>query len=164
MESLSYDVLENLLSTLTDRELYELSKRPDLKGAIGTFFKSNGFWLKRLEYFLGHPVLLNEREWKNVYLKLIELSEPDHSLQDVFNKSCEIGNVDIVELLLDDGRVDPSANNNESLLKTLKRKQDKVAIMLLNDPRVDSSIDKTKILMSASAYGCIDTCKTIIKR
>jgi ankyrin repeat protein len=50
---------------------------------------------------------------------------------------------DILRFLLDDGRVDPSNNNNEAL-RRVKRRRD-IAEMLLADPRVQSTLKEQEI-------------------
>lgn len=109
MENLTLDVLEELLATISDREISLLFARPDLKESIEMLFSLQSFWLKRVEFVLKSTIIIqtniNEREWNSIYYDLLELGVESKSLQDVFIKACESGKADIVSLLLDDTRI-----------------------------------------------------------
>ena len=51
-------------------------------------------------------------------------------------RRAENGHLDVVELLLNDPRVDPSAQNNKALRRAKKNNYQEVVELLLKDPRV----------------------------
>ena len=58
-----------------------------------------------------------------------------------------------MKLLLNDPRVDPSADNNFSVRRASANGRVEVVKLLLNDPRVDPSADNNDAIQQASRYG-----------
>jgi ankyrin repeat protein len=67
--------------------------------------------------------------------------------------ACLFGRESIVELLLADPRVDPSAKENEAIRVTCCNGNEGVAELLLADPRVDPSDKENEAIRQACLYG-----------
>ena len=63
----------------------------------------------------------------------------DMSLQDQFFNAAKNGHLDVVQLLLEDPRVDPSANHNLAIRLAALYGRHQIVKLLFTDPRVDPS-------------------------
>ncbi|KAI9341184.1 ankyrin repeat-containing domain protein, partial [Obelidium mucronatum] len=86
-------------------------------------------------------------------LKLLLSSNPS-----VVQGNCAIkyaaqgGQLHVLQYLLSDPRLDPSANENEALLGAIRKKANPTIMMLLADPRLDLSVGYNAILSEALEY------------
>lgn len=72
---------------------------------------------------------------------------------DVFCCVCQIGDVELVQSLLKDPRVDPSHDESKAFREACKRGHTKVIQILLADPRVDPSAKNNEALVNAILTG-----------
>jgi ankyrin repeat protein len=108
---------------------------------------------------------------KNIFSlkKLLSYSNVDlyHCNNDVISsairKACYFGHNEILKLLLQDHRVDPSANDNEAIQNACYYKQNDVVKLLLQDPRVDSSVSNNILIQNACYKGNIDLVKLLLQ-
>src|SRR3989338_1060203 len=77
-----------------------------------------------------------------------------------FSLACYHGNHELIKHLLN--KVDPSFNNNESLINASSRNQIKIVKLLLADSRVDPSSLSNMSLRLASVHGHYDVCKILL--
>jgi ankyrin repeat protein len=74
----------------------------------------------------------------NIFLSLPTFSPIDKSV--AFTDACKRGFIEVVVLILKDGRIDPSFDNNEAFIEACKQSNLRIVELLLNDKRVDPSI------------------------
>jgi ankyrin repeat protein len=72
------------------------------------------------------------------------------------------GNVEVVKLLLNDPRVDPSAHDNYAIRWASRNGHVEVVKLLLNDPRVDPSADNNCAIRWASRNGHVEVVKLLL--
>ena len=72
-------------------------------------------------------------------------------------------NVDIIGLLLDDKRVDPSFQNNSAIVKSCVQGCKKIVELLLNDKRVDPSDKDNEATRLASLYCYTEILRLLLK-
>ncbi len=78
-----------------------------------------------------------------------------------FNKAVEIGNVDKVQLLLNDPRVDPTADDNWAIQSASRRGHTEVVRLLLADPRVDPAALGNYAIQLASHNGHLEVVRLL---
>ncbi|ORY32767.1 hypothetical protein BCR33DRAFT_723418 [Rhizoclosmatium globosum] len=86
-------------------------------------------------------------------LTFVDPSIPDCKCIQVASKH---GQADCVQLLLQDDRVNPNANNSYSLLNSLKDKRPDITNILLQDSRTDVSLCVEEYFTLACQYGHLD--------
>jgi ankyrin repeat protein len=74
-------------------------------------------------------------------------------IQEQFINASELGHLEVVTLLLQDPRVDPSASNNYAFQLASNKGHLAVVTLLLQDPRVDPSANNNIPIQWASRYG-----------
>jgi hypothetical protein len=90
--------------------------------------------------------------------KFLKLNHIDPAIEKALNGrwesaislASENGHVEVVKLLLNDPRVDPSAYNNDAIRWASKYGHVEVVKLLLNDPRVDPSVANNYAIRLAS--------------
>ena len=78
-------------------------------------------------------LLLNKECCSKLYLFLFLFENK----QKLFTQACEYNQVEVVKLLLQDPRVDPSYQNNYAIILASENGHVEVVKLLLQDPRVD---------------------------
>jgi|688.fasta_scaffold868271_2 hypothetical protein len=69
--------------------------------------------------------------------KLLKKANPAVYENTAIRTACMMNNNEIIEILLNDTRVDPSTHNNSCLLWACNNDNIEIAALLLEDPRVD---------------------------
>src|SRR3989304_9038276 len=109
MEYLPRDVLKIMLASLGDEEVNLFYRNRSLVPILNSIFEDNSFWKIRVENLLEiEETDLAFNNWKRIYYNLLKSS--------VFKMYAEKGDIEIVELLLADPRVNPSAYDNHAIL------------------------------------------------
>ncbi len=73
----------------------------------------------------------------------------EHCSRHAIGHASKFGNVDIVKLLLQDKRVDPSVDDNYAIIKASKYGRIDIVNLLLQDKRVDPSAQENEAFLSA---------------
>ena len=77
--------------------------------------------------------------------------------------ACSAGNHEIVELLLEDTRIDPSGNNNEAIIYASYGGHFKVVELLLQYSRVDPSANNNYAIRFASTRGYLEIVELLLR-
>ena len=94
-------------------------------------------------------------------VKKIDPSFDDNTALELATKK---GEIEIVDFLLKDSRVDPSNNGNQNILwAAVDRGHASVVKRLLKDPRVDPTVNDNEILLHAAALGKYYCVKELLK-
>ena len=72
--------------------------------------------------------------------------DPSYDNNDPIIAACNVGNLEMVKLLLADKRVDPSTDNNYCILIMSESGNIEIIKLLLNDPRVDPTNNDEAII------------------
>ena len=80
----------------------------------------------------------------------------------IFNDAVEHGNALVVEILLQDSRVDPSAHENEAIRTAAYHGHLAVVEVLLGDIRVDPSVHENDAIRMAAQQGDVDTVSALL--
>src|SRR3972149_10202393 len=132
MEHLPRDVLKIMLARLGDKEVNLFYRNKSLIPVLNSIYEDNSFWKIRVENLLEiEETDLAFNNWKRIYYAL--------SKSEDLNVYTKKGDSEIVELLLVDPLVDPSAKNNHAIRFASGNGHDKVVELLLADSRVDPS-------------------------
>src|SRR3990170_8079556 len=108
MEHLPRDVLKIMLARLGDKEVNLFYCNRSLVSVLDSIFEDNSFWKIRAENLLEiEESDLAFSNWKRIYYALLKTED--------LGAYVEKGDNEIVELLLADSRVDPSAEDNISI-------------------------------------------------
>src|SRR3972149_10431798 len=108
MEHLPRDVLKIMLARLGDKEVNLFYRNKSLIPVLNSIYEDNSFWKIRVENLLKiEETDLAFNNWKRIYYALLKTEDLN-----VYTKK---GDSEIVELLLADSRVDPSANDNYAI-------------------------------------------------
>src|SRR3972149_2665922 len=146
MEHLPRDVLKIMLARLGDKEVNLFYRNKSLVPILNSIFEDNSFWKIRVENLLEiEETDLAFNNWKRIYYALSKTKD--------LKVYAEKGDSEVVELLLVDPRVDPSANDNNAIRFASENGCDKVVKLLLTDPRVDPSADNNYAIRFASRNG-----------
>ena len=118
--------------------------------------------------YYHNPAIDNHRAWfclikgstsrSSIVQKFLKLDHIDPAIEKRLNGIVEsaihlasrYGHVEVVKLLLNDPRVDPSADNNDTIRWASLFGNVEVVKLLLNDPRVDPSADNNDAICLAS--------------
>jgi ankyrin repeat protein len=103
----------------------------------------------------------------NWFLRNIN-NEPENLLliahkQNAFILAYEYGYHEVVKLLLQDPRVNPSDNSNSAIRYASDKGYLEIVKLLLQDPRVDPSDDGNQAIRWASYYGHLEVVKLLLK-
>ena len=157
METHNLDLLEKqgLIDNLTEKQkvkicikIIESCDRENLSFAIGKRFNGNPLdnWKIKCGYFTYLLDLYDEEDpkmaklfWPHVGFK--DLDQRFKKIMEKHGYASENGHADVVDRLLEDPRVDPSARANYALRYASKNGHLDVVDRLLEDPRVDRSAD-----------------------
>jgi len=112
-------------------------------------------------------VLENEIEYLMKDAKVLQRDDCPAFTQVEFNKAVEVGNADVVHLLLHDQTIDPSADDNRAIRVASYFGQIEVVKVLLADPRLlpdkpDPSANYNDALRGASENGYTDVVKLLL--
>jgi ankyrin repeat protein len=83
----------------------------------------------------------NDSAFVQYLLNVLQTIPTSHysPIHTAFLTACEKGYAEIVQLLLEDGRMDPSTYNNSAIISAVQKGQIEIVRLLLQDPRVDPS-------------------------
>ena len=95
-----------------------------------------------------NPVFLDARDEELIRTFLLYVAPSTFYLEEAIHE----GNAPLVRILLEDGRVDPSADDNRLVYIAAGRFRSEVLQIFLNDPRVDPSKPYNNPLESAKKY------------
>jgi len=87
---------------------------------------------------------------------------PKDFLLSLFKSSVKDNKVEIIEVLLSDPRVDPSASNNYAIREASKYGHVEIVKLLLSDPRVDPSAEDNYAIDFASLFGRIKVVELLL--
>ena len=73
------------------------------------------------------------------------------------------GHIEVVRLLLQDPRVDPSVSNNEAILNAVSNGHTEIVRLLLQDPRVDPTDDNNWAIRDASELGHTEVVRLLLQ-
>ena len=139
--------------------------------------QNDAFWInKTLRDYgqFGHiPKILNKKYkkmynekiiWKDYYKLLhgITIDIKYQPIVDVFIGASRNGRVEMVKILLNDNRVDPSARNNEAITWASENGNLNIARLLLADPRTDPSTDDNLPIKVASEKGNLNVVRLLL--
>jgi hypothetical protein len=129
--------------------------------------------------YYHNPAIDNHRAWfclfkgstsrSLIVQKFLKLDHIDPAIKKTCNGRLEnairlsigIGHVEAVRLLLNDPRVDPSADSNYAIRWASENGHVQVVKLLLNDPRVDPSAYNNHAIRSASWKGHVEVVKIL---
>ena len=98
---------------------------------------------------------------KITWIYLIDFLEIN--LNQLFTNICREGNLDSVKLLIQDHRVDPSAQDNYSIIYASNNGHLEVVKLLLQDSRVDPSAQDNYSIIRASENGYLEVVKLLLQ-
>ena len=125
MEYLPRDVLKIMFARLDDKEVNSLYLNKSLIPVLDSIFEDNSFWKIRVKNLLKiEETDLAFNNWKRIYYALLKTKD--------LKVYAEKGDSEVVELLLADPRVDPSADNNYAIRWASRKGHDKVVKLLKN--------------------------------
>ena len=87
----------------------------------------------------------------------------DSNSMEEFSRACELGMRRVPSFLLRDGRVDPSAENNDAIRLASERGHRDVVELLLGDDRVDPSAENNSAIRFASRRGHSEVMMLLLK-
>lgn len=170
MEVLPYDLLEELLSTLDNREIATLYEDDDLKEAIKYISARDSFWLKRIGYLTKRDDIIETKprnfSWATFYLHFLTfvrgLFNIEYmSMTELFDAACADGNAVVVSVFLDDERI-IIPEHNSIFLQACKGNHIELAEVLLKDGRFRSAISNN-VLVAAVKSNSLDSVKFLLK-
>ncbi|GBG25536.1 DNA replication licensing factor MCM2 [Hondaea fermentalgiana] len=83
-----------------------------------------------------------------------------HSL--ALRKACRMGHIEIVRILLDDGRVDITASNQYCIRVACQKGNLELVCLLLEHPDVDPTVLNDDAFRTAAAYGHLAICQALL--
>src|SRR3972149_2705194 len=104
-------------------------------------------------------LLLNKECCSKLYLFLYFFE----NIQKLFNKACKHDHIEVVKLLLQDTRVDPSDQNNAAILLASGSGHIEVVKLLLQDTRVDPSDQNNLAFRWASQKGYVKIVELLLQ-
>jgi len=109
-------------------------------------------------------VLENEIQYLIKDAKVLQSDDDDCPAftQVEFKNAVEVGDADVVHLLLHDPTIDPSANNNVAIRNASRYGETELVKVLLADPRVDPSAGNNSAIRNASLYGETELVKVLL--
>ncbi|KAJ3293112.1 hypothetical protein HDU79_000695 [Rhizoclosmatium sp. JEL0117] len=97
-------------------------------------------------------------------LLAVPCSDPSHNNSYPLHYSSNCKNLEMIKLLLEDGRADPMALDGIALIYVLRSKKTKEIVQaLLKDPRMDPSIMDNLCIRKALEFGWTDIVKTLLE-
>ena len=128
--------------------------------SIRSHYSVGNLWLLKAEklYQQAQQALIkSENDFKEVYfIELIDRYKPSSELswlESMFENALGVLNLDVFELLLIDGRVDFSQNENKAIRWASECGSIDAVTLLLRDPRVDPSAFNNYAIRSALENG-----------
>ena len=94
---------------------------------------------------------------------LLKRVNPDDGYNTAIRRASTYGHVEVVRMLLKDGRFDPSVFNNRAIRWASTRGHVEVVRELMKDERVDPSDDGNMAIIWASEYGYVGIVKELMK-
>ncbi|KAI8891863.1 ankyrin repeat-containing domain protein, partial [Globomyces pollinis-pini] len=120
----------------------------------------SSFALRQLEDLFQNNSIFKKPELIRKYLKLIPFSFT--IFHNVLIRSIERNHISIVEMLLSDSRVDPSASNNQAIRYAAHKGHLQVVKLLIADSRVDPSADNNDAICYAAHKGHLQVVELLI--
>ncbi len=150
MDIIYNELLIDILTSLPKDSIMALKVNPRFASIIDSVVRNNIFWKGQVETLFGRHTNYIFSNWKQVYNYLTKKFPSFDVVRDgnkALVSAAISGNMEIVDLLIADSRVDPSANNNEAFIKASLFGRLEIVKILLKDPRVDPSANNNKALM-----------------
>ena len=118
-------------------------------------FIRRGFYARNQtsHYNIGPDTDLRSVELGSALILRCQTRETFHDSGRMFGGSVRFGYEEILELLLKDSRVDPSAQNNYAIRFAVKNEHEKMVKLLLKDPRVDPSARYNEAIVTVAKNG-----------
>ena len=104
-------------------------------------------------------LLLNKECCSKLYLFFYFID----NIQELFKCACKYDQIEVVKLLLQDPKVDPSYQYNYAIIWASFNGHIEVVKLLLQDPRVDPSDQDNESIRLASKYGYINIIKLLLQ-
>src|SRR3990170_2153039 len=104
-------------------------------------------------------LLLNKECYSKQYLFFYFFE----NIQKLFKLACKNNNIEVVKLLLQDLRVDPSDQSNDAIIWASQSGHVEIVKLLLQDPRVDPSGKDNKAIGFAISLGHIEVVKLLLQ-
>ncbi len=181
LSRVSSDLFTSILSYLPDKSIAALITNANLDKAIKESAKTNIFWKQRVETLLGRYLEKNLSfanvsrhiypNWKIIYNNLIEDFEGNVNLineqsslsgSKALIRASENNHPKIVELLLADKRVDPSAEDSSAMKLASMAGYLGIVKLLLDDGRANPSANNNYAIIVASRYDRLEVVKLLL--
>lgn len=155
---------------------------------LSAMLGSNYYWYERTRNLLVKDIAYREGDWKSAYYILqhaIHLSNPfkkqtmnsliavqvlldlgfDPSMNNsrALLRACSSGNVQVVRLLLEDGRANPGSTASSSLVYSSSKGYVELVRLLLGDKRTDPRAQDSIALLYASTFGHAEVVKLLLE-
>ena len=181
-------VADIILVYVDHKNTHNLCVNRSITSQLMKQYEDNSFWLKRIvrlfeDKFLEFPthLLTKVLNWRFYYFELINnltdkhqileldyieiscLYNPKFDLNYTFRLACKNGCIEVVKLLLQDPRVDPTANDNYAFIYACENGHTEVVKLLLEDPRVDPSANNNFAIHCASENGHTEIVRLLLQ-
>lgn len=116
--------------------------------------------------FEGSLACRNGRRHGNTeIIRLLLVEAPMECLSNAISLASQHGHTEIVQLLLDDGRADPSANDNNAIKCACCEGYTEIVRLLLQDPRVNPNVNYYGVTTISSAIdnGHVDVVRLLLE-
>ena len=181
------EILSEILLRLDEKDVNNFKQTTyEFQYLVGEVEKDEEYWRKKLSNYLEFEVFSSVGSWKimrnNVlkfkkdFYEMIKLNyveivaglikegfDSSHNDNYAIQLASRNGHLEVVKLLLQDPRVDPSAKNNYAIRWTSRKSRLEVVKLLLQDPRVDPSVDNNYAIGYASENGHSEVVKLLLQ-
>lgn len=155
-----FKVKRNGVVVMKERISSVINKEDIYRGLLNAIKYDDVSYVKKMAWQLdsdtiskvfNQATLKKRNEIIEIFLKNPNLSVPDLNQQ--FLLSLTIGNSELAELFLQDGRVDPSTEDNNAIITASSKGFADIVELLLTDKRIDPSVRHNKALRMARKNG-----------
>lgn len=156
------------LNTLNDKDLMNIFQ---VNKYIYSLYNEDILWMNRvLKYYgkyLGEGVeikdnYMNDKSWKDYYIYL-KTNLHNNDKQEIFYQASELGYDDIVKILLQDERVDPSDYANRAISNASLNGHSEIIKLLLQDDRVNPASSNNYCIQMASLRGHLEVVRLLLQ-
>ena len=117
--------------------------------------------LDKMELFLN-AIRMNNVEAVNRLLHDHRFLNPSVDDNEAIKLAAELGSVQIVDLLMNDPRVDPAVDGDTPLVIALVKNHPGVVMRLIQDPRVNTAVENNALIHWAAAHNHIKVVERLI--
>ena len=181
-------VADIILVYVDHKNTHNLCVNRSITSQLMKQYKDNSFWLRKIvrlfeDKFLEFPthLLTKVLNWRFYYFELINnltdkhqileldyieiscLYNPKFDLNYTFRLACKNGCIEVVKLLLQDPRVDPSCYHRCAIWLACGRGHIEIARLLLQDPRVDPTANDNYAFIYACDNGHTETVRLLLQ-